>query len=72
MYILLRNLKYIREQIKDVGGNIAGIVINKVPSKGAGYYYYYYGEDNSKKTSSGKSHHKSQKNSNKNKTNDQH
>lgn len=68
----LRNLKYIREQIKDVGGNIAGIVINKVPSKGAGYYYYYYGEDNSKKTSSGKSHHKSQKNSNKNKTNDQH
>lgn len=36
----MSNLHHIRDQIEEVGGNIAGIVINKVPSKRDSYYYY--------------------------------
>ena len=44
----MSNLKHIHEQIEEVGGNLAGIVINKVPSKRDGYYYY--GENKKKKS----------------------
>jgi len=44
----MSNLKHIHEQIEEVGGNLAGIVINKVPSKRDGYYYY--GENEKKKS----------------------
>lgn len=36
----MSNLHHIRDQIEEVGGKIAGIVINKVPSKRDSYYYY--------------------------------
>lgn len=42
-------LERVVKNIKNVGGNIAGVVINKVPisSKKYGEKYYYYGSDNS-------------------------
>lgn len=40
-----------KEQILKVGGNLLGVVLNKVPiktGKGYGNYYYYYGGDDKK------------------------
>lgn len=48
--------KMAKELLQNVKANILGVVLNKVPTKGAGYYkyYYYYGgyyEDGSRKKS---------------------
>lgn len=42
-------LQRVVKNIKNVGGNLAGVVINKVPvsTKKYGERYYYYGKDNS-------------------------
>lgn len=51
--ILKRALKGIR----NVGGNIAGIIVNKVPHNSKSYYsdgYYYYGQNEEKKDFTGK------------------
>ncbi len=38
------NLKQVKEEIEKVGGKVAGVVLNKVPTKGKGYGYgYSYG-----------------------------
>lgn len=38
------NLKQVKEEIEKVGGKVAGVVLNKVPTKGRGYGYgYSYG-----------------------------
>ena len=43
-------LERIVKNIKNVGGNLAGVVINKIPvsSKAYGERYYYYGERDTK------------------------
>ena len=46
------NLKQVKEEIEKVGGKVAGIVLNKVPSKVNGYGYGYglgYSYENEKK-----------------------
>ena len=35
------NLKQVKEEIEKVGGKVAGVVLNKVPTKGRGYGYGY-------------------------------
>ena len=37
-----RDLQRTREAIEGVGGNILGIVINRLTKAGSTYYYYYY------------------------------
>lgn len=42
----LSDLKKMKKSIQSVGGNIAGVVINKVDKhKDRDYYYYYYGKE---------------------------
>ena len=40
-----RDLKKMKTSIKNVGGKITGVIINKVNRKENGKYYYYYGEE---------------------------
>lgn len=49
-------LQRVVKNIKNVGGNLAGVVINKVPisSKKYGEKYYYYGHDKNVSSSGGK------------------
>ena len=44
----MEDLKNIKREIQNVGGKIAGVVINKVPTNAKKYtnHYYYYGEHN--------------------------
>lgn len=44
-------LKRVEKEIKNVGGNILGVVLNKLPISNKKYdsQYYYYGDDNDKK-----------------------
>lgn len=44
-------LKKLKKEIQNVGGKIAGVVINKTPLKTKDYYstYYYYGKSSSNK-----------------------
>ena len=50
-------LQRVVKNIKNVGGNLAGVVINKVPvsAKKYGERYYYYGKDNSEEHTKTKS-----------------
>ena len=36
--------KRAKQSLENVGANIMGVVLNKVPVKGNSYYYYYYAE----------------------------
>ncbi len=47
-----RDLKKMKNNIDNVGGNISGIIINKVDRVASKKYYYYYGEEKSLTTSS--------------------
>ena len=51
-------LQRVVKNIKNVGGNLAGVVINKVPisSKRYGEKYYYYGNDKNTRTKSSEKH----------------
>ncbi len=33
------------EDLRKVGSNILGVVLNNLSPRGSGYYYYYYAED---------------------------
>ena len=52
LLIMLLNLKNVQKNIENVGGKIAGVVINKIPTSLKKYKsrYYYYGnrEDENK------------------------
>ena len=54
----IRDLKKLKREIENVGGNISGVVINKVNTGNNKKYYYYYGSEqrlvNSKHSNKGK------------------
>lgn len=64
------NLKRVITNIRNVNGNIAGVVFNKIPSASKKYYEqtYYYGSTNDRKTKKKKRHTASAYNYTKNKT----
>lgn len=41
----VKDLKKLKNEIENVGGNISGVVINKVNNGGSKKQYYYYGSD---------------------------
>ena len=43
----VKDLKKLKNEIENVGGNISGVVINKVNNGGSKKQYYYYGSNHS-------------------------
>ncbi len=41
----IENLQKVKKNIRNVGGKIAGVVLNKIPTSARKNYYYYYGND---------------------------